>query len=277
MEKNRILKSMFKKKSVIFFSLLILVIVIPIILAPTIAPNDIYAQNIANKFAEPCAQYPFGTDQLGRCIFSRILYGGRATLGYSFLTVLLSSVIGLAIGITSGYVGGRFDGFVMRVCDIMYAFPSMVLTLVFVAIAGRGMNKIVIAMLITQWVSTARISRTITLNEKSHSYISAARISGSSNIKIMFRHILPSVFTPMIALFTINFGHTILSVSGLSFLGLGVQPPDPEWGAMIDLGREFIYSHPMIMLWPGILILLIVISLNVVGDYLQDSLQELKS
>lgn len=277
MERNKVLKNLLRKKSVIFFSLLILIMVVPIILAPIIAPNDIYAQDITNKFAAPCAQYPFGTDQLGRCIFSRILYGGRATLGYSFLTVLLSSVIGLAIGITSGYVGGRLDGAIMRVCDIMYAFPSMVLTLVFVAIAGRGMNKIVIAMLITQWVSTARISRTITMNEKNHNYISAAKISGSSSLKIMFRHILPSVFTPMIALFTINFGHTILSVSGLSFLGLGVQPPDPEWGAMIDLGREFIYSHPMIMLWPGILILLIVIALNIVGDNLQDSLQELKS
>ncbi|MFZ7102063.1 MAG: ABC transporter permease [Peptococcaceae bacterium] len=272
-----VLKAFMQKKSVIIFSILTLVIVIPVVLAPLIAPNNIYTQDIANKFATSSFKYPFGTDQLGRCVFSRMLYGGRATLGYSFVTVMLSSVLGIAFGIISGYLGGKIDHFIMRICDIMYAFPSTVLTLVFVAIVGRGMDKIVIAMLITQWVSFARISRGLTVKEKSRSYISAAEISGSGTLKIMIRHILPSVFPPMIALITINFGHTILSISGLSFLGLGVQPPDPEWGAMIDLGRDFIFSHPMIMFWPGIMILLIVIALNVLGDTLQETLQNTKN
>lgn len=277
MKKTHLGKALFGRKSVVFWTLLLLVLVVPLILAPYIAPNDIYEQDILNKFAAPSAQFPFGTDNLGRCIFSRLLYGGRTTIGYAFITVLLSALIGISLGILAGYVGGLLDSIIMRICDVMYAFPSTVLTLVFVAIVGRGMGKLVGAMLITGWISFARISRNVTRSEKNHNYISAARINGCSHLKIMIRHIFPSVAVPLIALFTINFGHTILSISGFSFLGLGVQPPAPELGAMIDMGRDFIYSHPMIMFWPGLLAILVVIALNIIGDNLQDSLQEVRS
>ena len=144
MKKTHLGKALFGRKSVVFWTLLLLVLVVPLILAPYIAPNDIYEQDILNKFAAPSAQFPFGTDNLGRCIFSRLLYGGRTTIGYAFITVLLSALIGISLGILAGYVGGLLDSIIMRICDVMYAFPSTVLTLVFVAIVGRGMGKLVV-------------------------------------------------------------------------------------------------------------------------------------
>lgn len=272
MKTSFILEKMYKKKSVIIFTAILAVIVISVIAAPLIAPNDIYQANLLNRFAAPSAQFPFGTDELGRCIFSRILFGGRASLLYALITTSISAVIGTAIGMFAGYKGGRIDGLIMRVCDIMYSFPQLVITLVIVAILGRGIYNILVAMLVTQWLYYARMSRGMTMNIRNQDFVAASRSSGSSTFKVIFKHILPNIIPQMIAIVTIDFGHTILTISGLSFLGLGVQPPSPEWGALINDARAFIFTDIAMILWPGIMILLVVLSVNVVGDNLRDAL-----
>lgn len=277
MNGKKIWKQFCKKKTAIFFLVLLSIVITAIILAPVIAPNDIYKQDLLNKFASPSKEYPLGTDELGRCILSRILYGGRATLGYAFLSTMISAILGTSIGMIAGYFGGKIDNIIMRICDIMYAFPSLIFTLVIVAVLGSGMNKILIAMLFTQWLYYARMSRGMTLDEKCHEYIQIARITGASHAQIIFEYILPNILPQLIAITTIDFGHTILSMAGLSFLGLGVQPPDPEWGMMINDGRNYLNRNPAIMLWPGLMVLIVVLAVNVIGDYLRDALDDIRS
>jgi len=272
MKTRFILKRMYRKKSVIFFTIILAIILFAVIAAPLIAPNDIYKTDLLNRFAPPSAQFPFGTDELGRCIFSRILFGGRASLTYALIATTVAAIIGTTIGMISGYKGGRVDGLIMRICDIMYSFPHLVITLVIVAILGSGIYNILIAMLVTQWLYYARMSRGMTMDIRNQNFVAAARSNGSSTAKIIFKHILPNIVPQMIALTTIDFGHTILTISGLSFLGLGVQPPSPEWGALINSARAFIYTDIQMILWPGLMILLVVLSVNVIGDNLRDAL-----
>lgn len=262
------------RAATLIWGVLAALIVLAVLLAPWLAPNDYMQQDLLHKFAGPSRQYPFGTDDLGRCIFSRLLYGGRATLGYAALSTVISAVIGTMVGMTSGYFGGWADHIIMRLCDILYAFPSLVITLVIVAVLGSGMEHILAALLMTQWLYYARMSRGMTLEVKTHEFVSIARLTGSSRIEIILRYILPNIIPQMIAVTTIDFGHTILTISGLSFLGMGVQPPKPEWGMMISNGRNFINRNPMIMLWPGLMILLTVLSVNVIGDHLRDAIDE---
>lgn len=277
MNYKKIIKEFLKKKTVIISLAILCIIVLACIAAPILAENDIYLQNLPNKLSGPTSKYPMGTDELGRCIFSRILYGGRATLGYAAVSTTIAAIIGTMIGMFSAYMGGKVDNLIMRFCDIMYAFPSLILTLVIVAVLGSGLNNILIAMLITQWLYYARMSRSMTLAEKCHDYIASARINGDSTFQIITKHIFPNILPQMIAIMTIDFGHTILTISGLSFLGLGVQPPAPEWGYMINAGRSYIYNNPMMMLWPGLCILLVVITVNIIGDNLRDVLDEINN
>lgn len=274
MKTRIILGRMYKRPSVIIFSVILMVIIMAVLLAPVIAPHDIYEGDLINRFAPPSAEYPFGTDELGRCIFSRLLYGGRSSLAYALIVGVIGSVTGTIIGMISGYKGGIVDSVIMRICDILYSFPSLVLILVIVAILGRGINNILIAMLATHWLYYARMSRGMTLDVKSHDYVSAAKASGTTTGEIIFKHILPNIMPQMIALVTINFGHTLLTISGLSFLGLGVQPPDPEWGAMLSSAKDFIFTDIAMAFWPGMMILLIALSVNVIGDNLRDSIDE---
>jgi nickel transport system permease protein len=267
-----ILKKMYHKKSTVIFTCVLAVVVASVLAAPIIAPNDIFTTDLLNRFSAPSAEYPFGTDELGRCIFSRILFGGRASLLYALITTSISAVAGTAIGMFAGYKGGKTDGAIMRICDVMYSFPSLVITLVIVAILGRGIYNILAAMLVTQWLYYARMSRGMTMNIRNQDYVAAARSCGSSTLKIIRKHILPNIVPQLIAILTIDFGHTILTISGLSFLGLGVQPPSPEWGALVNDARAFIFTDITMLLWPGLMILLVVLSVNVIGDSLRDAL-----
>jgi len=272
MKTRLILRRMYRKKSVVVFSIFLAIIALAVISAPIIAPNDIYETDLLNRFASPSTQFPLGTDELGRCVFSRILFGGRASLTYALIATSIASVLGTVIGMISGYKGGWIDGLIMRICDIMYSFPNLVITLIIVAILGKGIYNILIAMLVTQWLYYARMSRGMTMDIRNQDFIAAARSNGSSTLKIIVKHILPNIVPQMIALITIDFGHTILTISGLSFLGLGVQPPTPEWGALINSARDFIYTDISLILWPGFMILLVVLSVNVIGDNLRDAL-----
>ncbi len=265
-------KKLFKRKMTIFFTAIVVVIILAGVFAPILAPHDPLEQNLELKFSMPSREYPMGTDNLGRCIFSRVLYATRTTLGFSLLCTFLAAAIGIALGIIAGYKGGVVDMVIMRICDVLYAFPALVLVMAIVGFIGVGITNVIIAMLILQWLWYARVSRNLAASESVRSYVAAARLCGASDKKIIFSHILPNIIPNMLAIFTVDFGHTIMSISGYSFLGLGVQAPDPEWGAMISEGRNFINTDPWLMFWPGIMILLVVVAVNIIGDNMRDAL-----
>ncbi len=267
------LKKLCKKKMTIFFIAVVLIIVLMGIFATVLAPHDPLEQNLELKFSMPSSAYPMGTDHLGRCIFSRVLYATRTTLGFSMLCTLLAAGIGITLGTVAGYKGGAADMMIMRICDVLYAFPALVLVMAVVGFIGVGISNVVIAMLMLQWLWYARVSRNLAASESVRSYIAAAKLCGASDRKIIFRHILPNMISNMLAIFTVDFGHTILAISGYSFLGLGVQAPQPEWGAMISEGKNFINTDPWLMFWPGIMILLVVVAVNIIGDNMRDALE----
>lgn len=273
MKLKQFFKKLFKRKMTLVFLIIVVIMMIAGILAPVIAPHDPLEQNLVMKFSMPSLEYPMGTDNLGRGIFSRILYATRTTLGFSLLCTVLASVIGITLGVTAGYKGGVVDMLIMRLCDVLYAFPALVLVMAIVGFIGVGIFNVIIAMLILQWLWYARVSRNLAAGESVKSYIAAARLCGASDTKIIFRHILPNIIPNMLAIFTVDFGHTILAISGYSFLGLGVQVPNPEWGAMISEGRNFINTDPWLMFWPGMMILLSVIAVNIIGDNMRDALE----
>lgn len=273
MKLKQFFKKIFKRKMTLVFLTIVVIMMAAGILAPVIAPHDPLEQNLVMKFSMPSLEYPMGTDNLGRCIFSRILYATRTTLGFSLLCTVLASVIGITLGVTAGYKGGVVDMLIMRLCDVLYAFPALVLVMAIVGFIGVGIFNVIIAMLILQWLWYARVSRNLAAGESVKSYIAAARLCGASDTKIIFRHILPNIIPNMLAIFTVDFGHTILAISGYSFLGLGVQVPNPEWGAMISEGRNFINTDPWLMFWPGMMILLSVIAVNIIGDNMRDALE----
>nr|WP_235525073.1 nickel ABC transporter permease subunit NikC [Planococcus glaciei] len=240
------------------------------ILAPWIAPNDPIQVNLVLKLSPPSFDYPFGTDHLGRCNLSRLLYGARVSLGFASLIFVAALGFGLVIGTIAGYKGGVIDAVLMRFCEGVMAFPNLVLVLGIVGLLGPGLWQVVMALMMVQWVYYARMIRNMIVGLKEQNFILAARISGSSTGKIIRRHMIPNVLPPVLVMGTLEMGWAIMDLSALSFLGLGVQPPTAEWGAMILEGKNFIRSQPELMLYPGIMILLVVISFNVLGEALSE-------
>lgn len=274
MKLKDIIKKLLTNKLTLICSIFIIILIILGIFAPTISRHDPIEMDLTKKFLPLSFEYPMGTDNMGRCIFCRIIHGIRPTIGLSLIACFISSSFGIFIGMLSGFIGKKLDMIIMRVCDILYSFPSLVLTLVIISFLGAGIENIIIAMILVQWIWYARVSRNLTVREKELNYIEASKLLGSSNFKIIIRDILPNIFPQVLAILTIDFGHTILAVSGFSFLGLGVKAPFPEWGMMINDGRAFMHSNPMLMFWPGIMILLVVLSSNIIGDNLRDYLEE---
>lgn len=240
------------------------------IFAPWIAPHDPVVVNLAHKLQSPSWEYPLGTDHLGRCLFSRILYGARISLGYATLIFVSSLSIGLIVGMVAGYRGGWIDQLLMRFGDGVMAFPSLLLVLGLVGIWGAGLKQVVFALILVQWVYYARVIRGIVLSLKEQNYILAAKISGSSQWKIMKKHIIPNVLPPLAVMGTLEMGWAIMDLSSMSFLGLGVQPPTPEWGAMIHEGKSYIRTNPALMIYPGLMIVLVVVTFNLLGESLSE-------
>ncbi len=240
------------------------------IFAPWLAPNDPVLVNLAHKLQPPSLHYPFGTDHLGRCMLSRILYGARISLGFAMLIFISSLSIGLIIGIIAGYLGGWVDQLLMRIGDGIMAVPNLLLVLGFVGIWGAGLKQVVLGLILVQWVYYARIIRGMVLSLKEENYIVAARISGSSQWKIMKKHIIPNVLPPLAVMGTLEMGWAIMDLSSMSFLGLGVQPPIPEWGAMIHEGKSYIRTNPSLMIYPGLMIMLVVVTFNLLGEALSE-------
>jgi nickel transport system permease protein len=260
------------QKTVLVCSVILSIFLLITLLAPWISPHDPIHVNLALKLHPPSWDYPLGTDQLGRCNLSRLLHGARISLGFASLIFFSSLGIGLLVGTFSGYKGGLVDAVLMRFCEGVMAFPNLVLIIGIVGILGPGLMQVVLAMMLVQWVYYARMFRGMVLSLKEQNFIAAARISGSSQWQIIRRHIIPNVLPPIIVMGTLEIGWAIMDISALSFLGLGIQPPAPEWGAMIHDGKAYIRSNPELMLYPGLLILLVVVSFNLLGEALSDRL-----
>lgn len=266
-----VLRSRLRSFPVAIFSASVLLLLFLLAMAaPWIAPHDPVQVNLALKLAPPSWEYPLGTDYLGRCILSRLLYGARVSLAFASLIFISSLGIGLLIGTLSGYIGGWIDYVLMRFCEGVMAFPTLVLVLGLVGVLGPGLAQAVLAMMLVQWVYYARMFRGMVMSLKERNFIVAARVSGSSPWNIMRRHIIPNVLPPMIVMGTLEIGWAIMDIAALSFLGLGIQPPLPEWGSMIHEGKAYIRSNPELMLYPGLLILLVVVMFNLLGEALSE-------
>lgn len=242
------------------------------IFAGYIAPHNPEKANLELRLKEPCHEYPFGTDHLGRCILSRIIFGARVSLSVGLLVVSSSLILGLTIGALSGYYGGWLDEIVMRVVDAFLAFPSLLLALGIAGLFGAGFMNLVMALIIVDWAGYARLARSSVMAVKEQDYIKAAKGLGTGDLHVILHHVIPNVMSPLIVMATIGMGYVILSAAGLSFLGFGVQPPTPEWGSMLNEGKIYIRSAPYIMIFPGIAIMLTVLAFNYLGDELRDLL-----
>jgi peptide/nickel transport system permease protein len=241
-------------------------------LAPWIATHDPYAQDLATRLQPPGRAHWFGTDQVGRDVFSRVVFGSRITLEIVFLVAVLVAPIGLAIGTVAGYAGGKADTLLMRVTDIFLAFPGLVLALAFVAALGPGLFNAVIAIALTHWPGFARLARAETLIVRSSDYISASRIQGASALRIVVRHVVPMCIPSVIVRTSLSMAGVILTAAGLGFLGLGAQPPSPEWGAMLASGRRYLIDYWWLATFPGLAIMLVSLAFNLLGDGLRDVL-----
>ncbi|MBL8839454.1 MAG: ABC transporter permease [Alphaproteobacteria bacterium] len=242
------------------------------VIAPWLATHDPAAQNLAGRLAAPNAANWLGTDELGRDIYSRLLYGTRITLGMVVMVVVLVAPVGLIVGATAGYLGGWPDRILMRITDIFMAFPRLILALAFVAALKPGLTNAVIAIALTAWPPYARLARAETITIRNTDFVAAARIQGASTPRILVRQIMPLCLSSLIVRVTLDMSSIILTAAGLGFLGLGAQPPSPEWGSMIATGRRFILEQWWVATMPGLAIFIASLGFNLLGDGLRDVL-----
>ena len=242
------------------------------VFAPLLATHDPYAQDLAATLRPPSAAHLFGTDELGRDIFSRIVHGSRITLTIVFLVSIVVGPIGLLVGTVAGYAGGRVDTVLMRLTDIFLSFPSLILSLAFVAALGPSLNNAIVAIALTAWPPIARLARAETMTFRQADYIAAARLQGASAARIVWTSIVPMCLPSVLIRLTLNMATVILTAAGLGFLGLGAQPPLPEWGAMIATGRRYMIDSWWLVTFPGVAILLVSLAFNLLGDGLRDAL-----
>jgi peptide/nickel transport system permease protein len=241
-------------------------------LAPLLATHGPYAQVLGDRLRAPSAAYLFGTDGLGRDIFSRVVHGARVTLTIALLVAAISTPLGMLIGIVAGYLGGAVDEIMMRLADVFLAFPRLILAIAFAAALGPGVENAILAIAIAQWPSYARLARAETLNVKNNDYIQAMRVLGAGKLTIMAGHILPLTLSSIIVRMSLDMGTIILTAAGLGFLGLGAQPPMPEWGLMVSDGRQYLVDQWWVSTLPGLAILVVVMGFNLLGDGIRDVL-----
>jgi peptide/nickel transport system permease protein len=251
---------------------IIVTLILMAIFAPLLATHSPIIPNLSERLRPPSSAYWFGTDELGRDIWSRIVHGARITLTIVGLVVILVAPVGLLVGTVAGYLGGWFDVVLMRVTDVFLAFPRLILALAFVAALGPGIENAIIAIAITAWPPYARIARAETLTIRKSDFINAARLQGASSLRIVLRYIMPLCLSSVIVRVTLDMAGIILTAAGLGFLGLGAQPPSPEWGAMISSGRKFILDQWWVATIPGLAIFIVSFGFNLLGDGLRDAL-----
>ena len=251
---------------------LILLFILAAVCAPLLthfAPDEM---DLLHRLSPPSSEHLLGTDEGGRDIFTRLLYGARISMMVGIVPSLLSMLIGAVLGIIAGFSGGRLDAVIMRIADIMLAFPSILLAMVIMYTLGDGLINVFVTLAAVNWASVARVVRAETLRLKELEFVESAYVIGVKRHKILLRHILPNCIPTMIVLFTLNVPASILTESSLSFLGLGVQPPDASWGLMVNQGRQYLYNAPWLSFVPSIAIMLIVLAFNFLGDGLRDVL-----
>ena len=242
------------------------------IFAPLIAPNDPYETDILNKFAGFSAEYPLGTDNLGRCILSRMIYGIRPTLGLAVLTMLGTIGLGALMGLLAGYFRGIPEEIIMRTVDVMLSFPSQIMVFAVVALLGINVQNVILANVFIKWAWYARMIRTGVMQHRDRNFVQFSRCVGTPERFILFRHLVPSIAADLAVLASLDVGWAIINISTLSFLGLGVQAPTPEWGAMLNEAKNVLTSNPTQMIVPGVAIVILVSAFNLMGDALRDVL-----
>ena len=267
-----VLRRFARRKVSVLGAVILLFFLLVALFGPMFCTQDPLAQDLVHKYQQPSSEHWFGTDNLGRDTFTRMVYGARVSLSISFAGVMSGCLVGVLLGVCAGFFGGWVDTLVSRLIDILLAFPSLLLAITVVAILGSGTENTAIAIAIFSIPSIARMVRGIVMSNKDAEYIQACRVMGASNARMIFTHIIPNAISQIIENITLNLGTAILTASSLSFLGLGVQPPAPEWGAMLSTGRDVIRAYPLAVLIPGIAITLVVMSFSLVGDGLRDAL-----
>ena len=269
---KEVLRALLRDRTAMIGVVLVLLLLIVALFGTSLAPKDPNLQDVASRFDAPSKEHLLGTDNLGRDVMSRVLYGARLSLGSAVVAGLSVALVGLLMGMLAGYFGGIVDTIIGRVVDVLLAFPLLLLALTITGILGPGLRNIIISLVVASWASYARIVRGAVLAEKSKAYVEAARAAGASHMRILFRHVLPNIIAPVIVFTTLDTGVMLLAVSSLSFLGLGVRPPAAEWGAMLSEGRAYLDLAPQMMFYPGAAIFLAVLGLNLLGDGLRDAL-----
>lgn len=242
------------------------------VLGPMISPYDPDAINLGNRLQPSSPEHWLGTDHLGRDILSRLMAGARVSLGSVAITLSLIIALGVAVGGAAGFAGGRTDQIIMRFTDVFLTFPTLILALFMIGVLGTGLVNVIIAIALSHWAWYARIVRGIVLSLKHRDFILAARLAGANDVGIFIRHLLPATMSQLVVLATLDIGHIMLHVSGLSFLGLGVAAPTAEWGVMLSDARQFVWTEPHLMIWPGLALFITVMAFNLAGDAIRDRL-----
>jgi len=250
---------------------IVLLVVFTAIFASFVAPHDPIDQHLEDRFQGPSWKYLMGTDWAGRCIFSRVIYGTRYALTIGILLVVVQASVGVPLGLLAGYRGGKVDNLIMRIVDATLAMPGLIIALAFVAVFGPGLYMIIIALAITGWAGYARLMRGQALAVKGEVYIEAARAIGEKDRTIVSRYVLPNAISPLIVMMTMTLPAAILIASAMSYLGLGVMPPEPEWGAMLYQSSRYLWENPLESIFPGIAIIVVVLGFNFLGDALRDA------
>jgi len=261
-----------RNKAALVGGILLLVYILSAFFAPVLFPGDPSAPNLIRSLETPTLREPLGTDELGRSILGRILYGSRISLLIAVGVVSVGIILGIPLGLVSGYYGGKVDFLIQRVTDTMLAFPGFLLALALVAVLGVGLKNTVISIGISMVPMYIRLVRGCVLSVREEDYVEAARAVGTRDVIILFRHILPNVMVPITVQTSLSMGMAILFAAGLGFLGIGVQPPTPEWGTMLGSARSYLFHAPHVATFPGIAIFLAVLSFNLLGDGLRDAL-----
>lgn len=265
-------KKIKKNKASMVFIIILLAIIVVGIFAPLFAPNDPIATDTSLRYAGSSFKYPLGNDNLGRCVLSRLIYGIRPSILFVIAALLLTLLVGVTFGLLAGYFGGAVDSVIMRICDAMLSFPSEVMTLALVGMLGVGIGNILLAYIVLKWAWYARMVRSAVMQYRDVNYVQFSKASGSTNFHSIFSHILPSVLSEIIVISSSSISSMILLVSGFSFLGLGIQAPNPEWGMMLNEAKEVMYTHPMQMVPPGAAVMLMSLITALLSDNLRDVL-----
>nr|WP_245528859.1 nickel transporter permease [Methanotorris formicicus] len=272
------IRIMLKNKTCLVGLIVISAITLSGLLAPIVAKNP-YETNMLERLSPPSSEHPFGTDQLGRDLFSRVVYGARVSLIVAITISIISLTVGCSIGAVSGYAGGVVDDIIGRVIDVFLAIPELIFNIALVGVlcvilkSTSSVWVVMMAIVVTNWITYARLTRGIVLSLKEREFITSARMMGATDWWILLKHIIPNAIPPIIVLATLNVGNIIMTIASLGFLGLGIQPPTPEWGQILNTGKNYLTTAPWIMVFPGLAIMLAILGFNLLGDGLRDVLE----